>query len=409
MSADLVRQRQKGGRARIIIQLKQRPSSLFDSLLSTLGGERAVKLNSLNLRVVDLPVTAFEALAAHDDVRFISRDRQTISFGHIETTTGTANVRTQTTTLLGGLLPTTTTYDGRGVGIAIADSGIDGQHVAFRDSLGFSRVIVNRDFTGENRTDDPYGHGTHVASMAAGNGQISGGAYTGIAPGANLINLRTLNSQGTGSTSNLLAALDWVITNQALYNIRVVNMSVGTPAIDSYRNDPLCQAVRRLTDAGIVVVAAAGNGGKSTNGEKIYGQIHSPGNEPSAITAGAANTFGSDDRGDDLVTTYSSRGPTRSFWTDASGVNHYDNLIKPDIVAPGNKVVGAAAANNFLLTTHPELDANVSAIPNRRMMYLSGSSMASPIVAGAAALMLQANPNLSPSLLKAIQIGRAHV
>jgi subtilisin family serine protease len=131
------------------------------------------------------------------------------------------------------------------------------------------------------------------------------------------------------------------LANRLLYNIKVVNMSLGAPAIDSYRNDPLCRAVRRLVDAGVVVVAAAGNNGKNGAGQKIYGQIHSPGDEPSAITVGASNTFGTNPRGDDTVTTFSSRGPTRGSWTGADGVKHYDNLVKPDLVAPGNKLVYA--------------------------------------------------------------------
>src|SRR5437762_2322343 len=404
ISSDLARQirTNPGARAKVIIQLNQRPSSLFDSLLTTFGGSISRRLINLNVSVVDLPLNAIEALTARDEVRFISPDRQLGMFGHVETTTGLANVRTQTTSSLGGLLTTTTVFDGHGIGIAIVDSGIDAQHVVFRDSLGLSRVTLNRDFTGENRTDDAYGHGTHVASIAAGNNQISSGAYTGIAPGANLINLRILDSQGIGSTSNLLAALDWLMTYHSLYGIRVVNMSVGTPAIDSYWNDPLCQAVRRATDAGIVVVAAAGNNGKSSSGEKIYGQIHSPGNEPSAITVGASNSFGTDARSDDTVTTYSSRGPTRSYRTDENAARHYDNLLKPDLTAPGNKIVGAAGVGNYLLATHPELDANVSTVSNRRMMYMSGTSMAAPIVTGTAALLLQANPTLTPSLVKAI-------
>jgi subtilisin family serine protease len=242
----------------------------------------------------------------------------------------------------------------------------------------------------------------NVASLAAGNNQISNGAYTGVAPNASLINLRVLNSQGSGATSNVLAALDWVLLNHEPYNIRVVNLSIGTPAIDSYLDDPLCQAVRRVTDAGIVVVAAAGNNGKDQNGAKVYGQIHAPGNEPSAVTVGAANSFGTDARGDDSITTYSSRGPTRSFTVDDNGVKHYDNVLKPDLVAPGNKLVGAAASANYLLATHPELDAEVSSDDAHRMMYLSGSSMSAPIAAGAAAILLQANPSLTPSLVKAI-------
>jgi len=157
-------------------------------------------------------------------------------------------------------------------------------------------------------------------------------------------------------------------------------MSLGTPAVDSYKNDPICRAVRQLVDAGIVVVAAAGNDGKDLLHPKIYGRIHSPGNEPSAITVGAANTFGTDARNDDGVTTYSSRGPTRSYWKDSKGTKHYDNLIKPDMVAPGNKLAGAAANNNSLLALNPLL--SVVTGTDKSEMRMSGTSAASPIVAG---------------------------
>jgi hypothetical protein len=138
--------------------------------------------------------------------------------------------------------------DGTGIGIAVLDSGIDPDHQAFAGATG-SRIIVNQDFTGENRTDDPYGHGTHVASIAAGNGLISSGKYRGVAPNANLINLRVLNSDGIGSTSGVLAALDWIMSNRAAYNIRVVNMSLGMPAVESFEDDPLCLAVRDLVNS----------------------------------------------------------------------------------------------------------------------------------------------------------------
>src|SRR5205085_1300241 len=198
----------------------------------------------------------------------------------------------------------TTGLDGTGIGIAVLDSGIDTVHTAFLDRSNNGRVIVSRDFTGEGRIDDPYGHGSHVASIVAGNGRISNAQYVGIAPNANLINLRVLNSTGVGTVSAVLAALDWVMSNRATYNIRVVNMSLGAPAIDSYQNDPICRAVRRLVDAGIVVVASAGNNGKNSAGQKIYGAIHSPGDEPAAITVGATNTFGTDARGDDGTASY---------------------------------------------------------------------------------------------------------
>jgi len=250
--------------------------------------------------------------------------------------------------------------DGTGVGIAVLDSGIYTIHKSFQGKLNNVRVVFSKDFTGEGRTDDPYGHGSHVASIAAGNGVVANGAYIGIAPNANLINLRVLNSTGTGTTSALLSGLNWVMSNRGTYNIRVVNMSLGAAAIDSYRSDPICKAVRKLVDAGVVVVAAAGNNGKDVNGRKLYGQIHSPGIEPSAVTVRASNTYGTDSRADDAVTTYSSRGPTRGYSTEANGLRHYDNLVKPDLVAPGNKLIEAEAVKNALVIQHPELDARVS-------------------------------------------------
>ena len=179
-------------------------------------------------------------------------------------------------------------------------------------------------------------------------------------------------------------------------------MSLGAPAISSYKNDPICQAVRKLADAGIVVVAAAGNSGKTSAGQKIYGGIHSPGNEPSAITVGASNTYGSDTRNEDTIATYSSRGPTRSFSTDNDGVKHYDNLIKPDLVAPGNKIVSAEAANNYLVSFHPKLETNNYSTSNMKLMSLSGSSVSAPMVSGAAAMLLEANPDLTPNMVKMI-------
>ena len=149
------------------------------------------------------------------------------------------------------------------------------------------------------------------------------------------------------------------------------------------------------------MVCAAGNEGKNSAGQKIYGAIHSPGTAPSVITVGATNTFGTDRRSDDRVASFSSRGPTRGYYTDANNVKHYDNLAKPDLVAPGNKIINTLADTNStfsnqLITDNPWLDAQVASAENKRMMYLSGTSMAAPAVAGAAAIMIQANPKLTP-------------
>jgi subtilisin family serine protease len=392
---ELVLKAQPGERTRVIVQSDGTLGLTFDLLLSSLGARTTRHYRNFNMRAVDLPLANVLPLALSLQVSYVSLDRPVRLLGHLSATTGADAIRAADGT--SGVL-----LDGSGVGIAVIDSGIYADHKSFLDRSGRVRVAASRDFTGEGRTDDPYGHGTHVASVAAGNGRVSNAAYRGIAPNASLINLRVLNSRGSGSASGVLAALDWVLTNRAAYNIRIVNMSLGTAAVDSYVNDPLCQAVRRLSNAGILTVVAAGNEGKDASGRKVYGAIHSPGIEPSAVTVGAANTFGSDYRSDDGVATYSSRGPTRGYRTDARGTKHYDNLLKPDLVAPGNRIIEAEAAGNLLVTQHPELDAGVSPVPTRKMMRLSGTSMATPAVAGAAALMLQANPKLTPNLVKTI-------
>lgn len=380
---------------KVIVQLRAPMSGGLNSLLNSNGVHIRKSFQSLRAHVVDMPASIVDTVATFSEVSFVSIDRPTQSMGHLSATTGADTVRNTLGINVNGL-------DGAGIGVAVLDSGIYTSHADFLDKNNHLRVVYSQDFTGENRTDDPYGHGSHVAAIVGGSGRVSNAAYLGIAPAANLINLRVLNSLGTGNVSGTLAALDWVMTNKAAYNIRVVNMSLGTPAVDSYKNDPICRAVRSLVNAGVVVVVAAGNNGKDAAGQKVYGQIHCPGNEPAAITVGAANTFGTDARNDDGVASYSSRGPTRSSWTDALGVKHYDGLMKPDLVAPGNKIIEAQSPNNVLVTQNPQLDASVSPVANRNQMYLNGTSMASPVVAGAAALILQANPTLTPNMVKAI-------
>ena len=382
----------------VVIQFNSKPSGELNSLLNRNGVHVRMKLNELNTVVVGLPAELIPSLSSFSEIDYVSADQDLEAHGLVSQTTGAAYRRNQTSN-------TGVSYqlDGTGIGIAIFDSGVYAGHKSFQDTNGYSsRVVFSKDFTGENRTDDPYGHGTHVAAIAAANKTYYNAAYAGIAHGSKIVNLRVLNSTGQGKLSSLLQAIDWLLANRTTYNVRVANMSIGMAAIESYKDDPLCNAVRRLVNAGVTVFAAAGNDGKDASGKKVYGRIHSPGNEPSAITVGAANTFGSEGRSDDAVTTFSSRGPTRSFSTDANGVRQYDHLIKPDIVAPGNKIIAAQSPNNRLVSDQPDLNAVYTTDTANKMMFLSGSSMAAPVAAGAAAMLLEMNPKLTPNMIKMI-------
>jgi len=191
---------------------------------------------------------------------------------------------------------------GRGVTVAVIDSGIDTRH----DALA-RRVIATRDFTGGDGRD-LFGHGTHVAAIIAGRAGRTADTsdYRGIASGAYLVNLRVLGADGSGDVSDVVAAIDWAVDHRGEYNIGVINLSLGAPVTQSYRDDPMCEAVERAVRKGVVVVAAAGNYGKTTDGKSVYGAIASPANSPFALTVGAIDTKGTAERSDDEVAAFSS-------------------------------------------------------------------------------------------------------
>jgi serine protease AprX len=278
--------------------------------------------------------------------------------------------------------------NGSGIGVAVIDSGITDQG-DFSGANG-SRVVYSGNFNNDG-IDNAFGHGTHVAGILAGDGANSTGSqytktFVGIAPGATLLSFRVLDGNGVGTDSDVIAGIEQAISMQSSYNIRVMNISLGRPVFESYKVDPLCQAVEAAWQAGMVVVVAAGNDGRdnsfNTNG---YETITAPGNDPYVITVGAMKTEGTTTRTDDLIASYSSKGPTA-----------FDHYVKPDILAPGNLVVSTMPGPMTLSQEYGPTNR-----VNGDFFILSGTSMATPVVSGAAVLLIQKTPSLTPDQVKA--------
>ena len=342
------------------------------------GGHSFEAFTGVDAAVAALSPAAIRALAEDPDVGLVAPDREVR--GLLDTATvavGAAAAREAT-----GLT-------GAGVGVAVLDTGVD----EVRDLRG--RVAGWADFVkGRKHPYDDNGHGTHVAGIIAGDGTAAarfGRDLRGAAPGAHLIGVKVLDENAVGRLSAVLAGLDWVITNRDRFNIRIVNLSLGLPVQEGYGDDPLCQAVGKVWQAGILVVASAGNNGRLDSTDPFsgpqYGTITSPGNHPLVLTVGATRTNGTPDPSDDEVASYSSRGPTL-----------HDYVVKPDLVAPGNRVVSLLAQGNSTLSRR--FPDNVVRVGGGRYLELSGTSMAAPLVAGSAALMLQADPTLTPDTVK---------
>jgi serine protease AprX len=266
---------------------------------------------------------------------------------------------------------------GQGVTVAVLDTGID-------DLPDFSgRLIGGVDLTGENDPfQDDYGHGTFVAGLIAGDGASSGGQYEGEAPGADLVSIKVAGATGETDLATVILGVQWAVDNQFADNIRVLNMSLGFQPFESTAVNPLDQAVQAAWNSGIAVVTSAGNAGPSN------GTILSPGDDPLVITVGALDDMAQPVVADDEMTNFSSVGPTSP-----------DGWVKPDLVTSGRSVVSLAAPGSTIYDDYP------SARVGPANFVGSGTSFSTAITSGAAALILAANPSLTPDQLKARLLG----
>jgi serine protease AprX len=348
------------------VQLKQRAAKEEKKKVENLCKQGCQgELSLLDAFYGELNPNTIQVLVNHDHVFRIYYDREVRAYLDIATkTTGARAVQIEE-----GLT-------GKGITIAILDTGVY-PHKDLMEPK--QRIIAFVDFV-NNRTDpyDDHGHGTHCAGDAAGNGFLSQGLYAGPAPEANIVGVKVLDGQGGGKLSTVIKGIEWCVEKREELGIRILSLSLGTPALESYRYDPLAQAAERAWHLGLVVCAAAGNEGPHA------GTISSPGHDPVILTVGAADDKNTESLDDDEIAQFSSRGPTN------------EGLVKPDLYAPGADIVSLNSPGSQIEMQLPENKVNDDYI------RLSGTSMATPICAGIVALLLEANPYLSPNDVKSI-------
>jgi serine protease AprX len=276
--------------------------------------------------------------------------------------------------------------NGSGVTVAVLDTGLGnltGLEKGADNKPG--RIVAWKDFIERSRKPiDPNGHGSHVAGIIANSQKGADGEWNGVAPGVNLAGVRVLDENGFGTYETVIMGLQWVLKNQARYNIRIVNLSLVAPVQSPYWADPLNQAVTQVWADGITVIVAAGNSGPDAM------SITVPGNNPYVVTVGAfTDNFTPADWNDDYIPTFSSAGPT------------LDGFVKPDVVAPGAHMVSLVPKDSVLAEQYPDnqLKSNY--------FKLAGTSQATAVVSGIAALIISNDPGLTPNEVKMRLTGTA--
>ncbi|MFZ6003868.1 MAG: S8 family serine peptidase [Actinomycetota bacterium] len=336
------------------------------TLVSLLGGQVTKPLPIVSGFAATIPPSALADVAAHPGVRVVSGDHMVVPLdGGTATTVGPSVHRE----VVGATAASSQGLTGAGTTVAVIDTGIaDVPALAGRvrpvvDSAGVTQRCVN--LSTEPGCDDSFGHGTFVAGMV-----------NSVAPEADLIAIKLSGRDGTSNVSTVLTALQWVIGNREAYGIDVLNLSMRSDSSLSYRLDPLNLAVEQVWANGITVVVAAGNQGSEA------GTIAKPGDDPWVITVGATDDHGTVSIDDDTVAPFSSRGPTL-----------VDGLAKPDVAAPGRSV-------HSLRSPGSEADIRYPYFVDEERRLGSGTSFSAPEVAGAAALLHQADPTATNDRVK---------
>jgi serine protease AprX len=381
--ADLA-ERSPRKRVEVIVQLDEGVTrAAAGPLVHKLGGTVTRDLHIINAVAAELPAAGARELASRPEIRAVSPNG---AIKHKAMGDGLAtgyNHSIQAPHMWNNYRGT-----GRGVGVAVVDTGIAGDLPDFRVSQTDTRsrvigsAVVNPDAT---TATDTFGHGTHVAGIIAGDstardeGDPLKGKYMGVAPDANLVSIKVSDDEGNATVLDVIAGIQFAVDHKATYNIRVLNLSLESTVAESYKTDPLDAAVEAAWFKGIFVVAAAGNRGPG--GDAVQ---YAPGNDPYVVTVGAVDDNGTKDITDDTPTSWSSRGTTQ------------DGFHKPDVYAPGARIVSNLAPKSKYK------DLCAECVSDGGYIRAGGTSMAAPMVAGAAAIGFQLDPTLSPNRAKAL-------
>jgi serine protease AprX len=344
------------------------------------GGSVQTQFHLINGVVASIPTAAATVLDALPGI-VVTPDAQ-VSLQDVPESTGPHAPSDAFLTQTGASQLAAQGDTGQGVTVAVVDTGID----QLPDFSG--RLIGGVDLTGGgNPFQDGYGHGTFVAGLIAGDGASSDGQYSGEAPGANLVSIKVAGANGLTDLGTIIQGLQWAVDHQGLYQIKVLNLSLGFQSSESTVINPLDLAVSAVWNAGITVVASAGNAGP------FNGTILSPGDDPLVITVGALDDMGAatDSTAGDEMTNFSSAGPTSP-----------DGWVKPDLVTSGRSVVSLAAPGSTLLSEYPSAQIGAGNFTG------SGTSFSTAITSGAVALVLADHPGLTPNQVKAQLLGNTN-